>query len=314
MTGARAGSALPLVVEPAAKRFGTVHALAGASFEVRHGELLGLLGPNGAGKTTLINAIAGRVKLDTGVIRLFGRALSCTDKRPELGVVPQELGVYKLHTAKENLEVFGKLYGVSGPALKERVAWALAWAGLEDRASEPVVRFSGGMKRRLNIACSLLHSPRLVLLDEPTVGVDPQSRERIYEMLAVLQGFGVSMVLTTHHLEEAERHCERIVIIDHGRTVAAGTLPELMTATVGSARTLTVTLSRPLAMGAAITGDAEVGPERRTVTLPVRDVGRDLSALLAQLRDAGGEISDIGLSGATLQDVFIALTGRELRE
>jgi ABC-2 type transport system ATP-binding protein len=307
-------NAVPLIVESAAKRFGTVQALAGASFDVRRGELLGLLGPNGAGKTTLIKAIAGRVKLEAGVIRLFGRVLSPGDQRPDIGVVPQELGVYKLHTARENLEVFGKLYGVSGSMLKERVAWALAWAGLEDRANEPVGRFSGGMKRRLNIACSLLHSPSLVLLDEPTVGVDPQSRERIYEMLATLQASGVSMVLTTHHLEEAERRCERIVIIDHGRTVAAGTIAELMASAVGSVRTLTITLGRPLAAGAIIADDAEIDAARRTVTSPVRDVGRDVPALLAEVRASGGEITDIGLSGASLQDVFIALTGRELRE
>jgi ABC-2 type transport system ATP-binding protein len=306
--------ARPLVVELATKRFGLVQALAGASFDVRRGELLGLLGPNGAGKTTLIKAIAGRVKLDAGVIRLFGRALSNTDKRPEIGVVPQELGVYKLHTAKENLEVFGALYGVGRSTLQARVAWALAWAGLEDRAHEPVVRFSGGMKRRLNIACSLLHSPRLVLLDEPTVGVDPQSRERIYEMLGVLQASGVSMVLTTHHLEEAERRCDRIVIIDHGRTVAAGTLPELVASTVGSARTLTITLGKPLAAGAMITGDAQIEAGGRTVLLPVHELGQEVPALLAKVSAAGGEITDIALSGASLQDVFIALTGRELRE
>jgi len=248
---------LALSVEGAEKRFGANVALAGASFTVRRGELVGLLGPNGAGKTTVIKAIAGRVRLDAGAIILFGRTLTLDDKRPEIGVVPQELAVYSLLTARENLEVFGALYGVGPAALAERVDWALEWSDLKDRAREPVKRFSGGMKRRLNIACSLLHGPKLVLLDEPTVGVDPQSRERIYEMLAALQRQNVSIVLTTHHLEEAERRCERIVIIDHGTIVAAGTPAELI---------------------------------------------------------AGGTVTGVAMGGATLQDVFIALTGRELRE
>jgi ABC-2 type transport system ATP-binding protein len=305
---------LPLVVDRVEKRFGDVRALAGASFDVRRGELLGLLGPNGAGKTTMIKAIAGRLRLDAGAIRIFGRVLSRGDKLPEVGVVPQELAVYKLHSAKENLEVFGKLYGVGGRALGQRVKWALHWSGLEDRAKEPVGRFSGGMKRRLNIACGLLHEPRLLLLDEPTVGVDPQSRERIYEMLAELQSAGVSMVLTTHHLEEAERRCERIVIIDHGRAVASGTVRELMSSTVGTSRTLTVTLAQPLAASVPVPAGALVDHDRRELRMPVGDVASDVPERLRQIAAAGGQVADMGLAGATLQDVFIALTGRELRE
>ena len=308
------GTELPLAVDDAEKRFGDVRALAGASFDVRPGELLGLLGPNGAGKTTMIKAIAGRAKLDAGSIRLFGRRVTHGDKRPEVGVVPQELAVYKLHTARENLEVFGRLYGVSGRTLAERVKWALAWSDLEDRANEPVARFSGGMKRRLNIACSLLHGPRLVLLDEPTVGVDPQSRERIYEMLAALQADGVSMVLTTHQLEEAERRCQRIVIIDHGRIVAAGTVRDLMSAALDGSRTLSVELSSPLPVDAMLPAHATLDAERRALRVSVRDVGADVAGILADLSAAGGHVTDITLSGATLQDVFIALTGRELRE
>ena len=219
-----ANAALPLEVAGARKKFGDVEALAGASFDVRPGELLGLLGPNGAGKTTVIKAIAGRLHLDAGTIRVFGRTVTPRDSRPDVGLVPQELAVYPLLTARENLEVFGTLYGVSKSELQRRVSWALEWSDLKDRSGEPVKRFSGGMKRRLNIACSLLHDPKLVLLDEPTVGVDPQSRERIYEMLSALRQAGVSIVLTTHHLEEAEQRCDRIVIIDKGRIVASGTL------------------------------------------------------------------------------------------
>jgi ABC-2 type transport system ATP-binding protein len=234
MTTVAAGT-LPLMVRDARKSFGTVRALDGASLDVRPAELVGLLGPNGAGKTTLIKAIAGRLGLDAGELQLFGRKLSPSDKRPEIGLVPQELAIYPLLTATENLEVFGRLYGVPAPEIAARVKWALEWSDLKDRAHEPTKRFSGGMKRRLNIACSLLHAPKVVLLDEPTVGVDPQSRDRIYEMLAALRHDGVSIVLTTHHLEEAERRCERILIIDHGRIVAAGTLDALLAKSGGGA-------------------------------------------------------------------------------
>ncbi|HEY7059123.1 MAG TPA: ABC transporter ATP-binding protein, partial [Vicinamibacterales bacterium] len=225
-----------LTVTVARKRFGDVVALDGATLALREGELLALLGPNGAGKTTLIRAIAGRVRLDAGEIRLFDSSVDGRRTPPELGIVPQELAIYPLLSARENLEAFGRLQGLSRRELGERVAWALKVAALDDRASEPVKSFSGGMKRRLNIACGVLHRPRVVLLDEPTVGVDPQSRERIYDMLTELTAAGVSLLLTTHHLEEAEARCSRTVIIDRGRVIASGTLPELVDRTVGRHR------------------------------------------------------------------------------
>jgi ABC-2 type transport system ATP-binding protein len=308
------GTADALVVDGAVKRYGNVVALDGASFSLRRGELLGLLGPNGAGKTTAIRAIAGRTTLDGGRIALFGRTLTHRDRRPELGVVPQEIAIYPLLTARENLEVFGAVSGVTGAALEARVRWALDWAGLADRAGEPTTRFSGGMKRRLNIACSLLHSPAVVLLDEPTVGVDPQSRERIYDMLLQLRSSGVSVLVTTHHLEEAEQRCERIVIIDRGRIVAAGTVGDLVREAIGGARTLSVTLARPLADGGILPASLSVDDSGRRITTTVADVGRDLPAVIGHVAAAGGEIVDVDLSGATLQDAFIALTGRELRE
>jgi ABC-2 type transport system ATP-binding protein len=307
-------AAWPLRVEQAVKKFGDVPALAGATFDLGRGELLGLLGPNGAGKTTIIRAIAGRVRLDAGVVRLFGRALNPGDARPEVGVVPQELAIYPKLTAAENLEAFGRLNGVSGAALGQRVAWALEWSDLSDRAREPVLRFSGGMKRRLNIACSLVHEPTVVLLDEPTVGVDPQSRDRIYEMLGQLQRTGVSIVLTTHHIEEAERRCERIVIIDHGRIVAAGTPGELMRGTQGAARTVKIVLARRMADGVSLPDGTVLDAERRSLLIPVRDIGSELPAVLAHVARAGGDIADLHVAGGSLQDVFIALTGRELRD
>src|SRR4026207_1501387 len=225
-----------LTVSNAAKRYGTVQALDGASFELRAGELLALLGPNGAGKTTLIRAISGRVVLGGGDVRVFDPPVAAGRPPRVLGIVPQELAVYSLLTARENLEGFGRLHGLAGAELSKQVAGALERTGLAERASEPVKQFSGGMRRRLNIACGILHHPRIVLLDEPTVGVDPPSRDRFYVPLAGLAAEGVSLLLTTHHLEEAEARCSRTVIIDHGRVIASGTLPELGDQTVGTER------------------------------------------------------------------------------
>ena len=286
-----------LQVSDARKKFGATTALAGASFELRQGELLALLGPNGAGKTTLIRAIAGRVKLDGGTVRLFDREVAWGRTPPELGIVPQEIALYPLLTARENLEIFGRLQGLAGPALKEHIDWALDCTALTDRQKDYVKAFSGGMRRRLNIACGVVHRPRVVLLDEPTVGVDPQSRDRIYEMLATLTDTGVSLLLTTHHLEEAEARCSRTVIIDHGQVIASGTLPELVDQTVGKDRLVTLRLSNGT-----------------TESARMRDVAADLPPMLARVRDAGQQVEDVEVRGPSLQSVFIHLTGRELRE
>lgn len=305
---------VPLRVEAAEKRYGAIAALAGVSFAVQPGELVGLLGPNGAGKTTAIKAIAGRVALDAGSIALFGRTLAPRDARPEIGVVPQEIAVYPKLTARENLEVFGALYGVDRGALAARVDWALEWSDLKDRANDTTITYSGGMKRRLNIACSLLHDPKIVLLDEPTVGVDPQSRECIYEMLAVLRKNGVAVVLTTHHLEEAEQRCQRILIIDHGRIVASGTLDELVRSTLGDARAVHVVLDSPWPSGVAAPDGSKVSDDGRSLHADLPDLGASLARLLDTVGKAGRAVTDIKLTRSTLHEVFIALTGRELRE
>jgi ABC-2 type transport system ATP-binding protein len=301
-----------LTVTGARKQFGNVVALDGATLALRQGELLALLGPNGAGKTTLIRAIAGRVQLDSGEIRLFGRIPAGRKTPPELGIVPQELAIYPMLSARENLAAFGRLQGIARKDLTDRVKWALAMTALDDRADEPIKGFSGGMKRRLNIACGVIHEPRVVLLDEPTVGVDPQSRERIYEMLAGLTRAGVSLLLTTHHLEEAEARCTRTVIIDHGRIIASGSLSELVEQTVGRHRLVTLRLDAPVSTppnGAEIDAD-----DARLVRAKVSDVARDLPALLAAVTAQRRAIEDVEVRGPSLQSVFIHLTGRELRE
>jgi ABC-2 type transport system ATP-binding protein len=306
-----------LTVASVRKSFGPVKALDGASFELHQGELLALLGPNGAGKTTLIRAIAGRVRLDAGEIRLFDRALGNGRTPRELGIVPQEIALYPLLTARENLDAFGRLQGLAGKDLRQQIDWALDRTGLADRASEPIKQFSGGMRRRLNIACGILHRPRVVLLDEPTAGVDPQSRERIYDVLAELAASGVSLLVTTHHLEEAEARCERTVIIDHGRVIASGTLGQLVDQTVGRHRLVTLQMDGPLPGDVASAGSVplEIDPaDARVVRTRMHDVAAQLPALLESVRRAGRSVEDVDVRGPSLQSVFIHLTGRELRE
>jgi ABC-2 type transport system ATP-binding protein len=306
-----------LSVTEARKSFGAVKALDGASLDLRQGELLALLGPNGAGKTTLIRAIAGRVRLDAGEISLFGQPAGSGRTAPELGIVPQEIALYPLLTARENLSAFGELHGLAGTDLRRQVDWALDRAGLADRASEPIKQFSGGMKRRLNIACGVLHRPRIVLLDEPTVGVDPQSRDRIYDMLSDLANEGVSLLLTTHHLEEAEARCSRTVIIDHGRVIAQGTLAELVDQTVGRHRMVTLRLDAPLPDGQTLVREPDTIVDASDATrLRTRlfDVASELPVLLDRVRRTGRSVEDVDVRGPSLQAVFIHLTGRELRE
>jgi ABC-2 type transport system ATP-binding protein len=209
---------------------------------------------------------------------------------------------------------------MSGAELSRQIDWALASTALSDRAAEPVRQFSGGMRRRLNIACGILHRPRIVLLDEPTAGVDPQSRDRIYDVLAGLAAQGVSLLLTTHHLEEAEARCSRTVIIDHGRIIAAGTLGELVDQTVGRYRLVTLRLDT--AAGDATIAEITRGSQTiqvdpadpRQLRARMRDVAIELPPLLDRVRRAGRSVSDVEVRGPSLQSVFIHLTGRELRE
>ena len=310
-----------LEIRDARKDFGSTRALDGLSLSLGEGELLGLLGPNGAGKTTLIRAISGRVRLNAGTVTLYGRTLEPGVPRPNLGVVPQENALYPLLTARENLETFGQLNGLDGKHLRERTAWALEWTGLADRAKSQVRAFSGGMKRRLNLACGVLHEPKLVLLDEPTVGVDPQSREKIYDMLSGLRSAGTSLLLTTHYLEEAEARCERIVIVDRGRAIAAGTLPELVEQAGLTGRRVRLSLDRPLAGGAtpgahgtAVPAGFARGEDPDVLTATIADVAHELPGLLSRLQSAGLGVRDLEVRSASLQVVFLALTGKELRE
>jgi ABC-2 type transport system ATP-binding protein len=296
------------------RRFDGIQALDGLSLELGVAEWIGLLGPNGAGKTTLMHAIAGLVKVDEGSFELLGEATDPTRSRRArrlLGLVPQEVALYPQLTARENLETFGILHGVDQVDLPGRIGWALDWTGVGTRAREPVDRLSGGMRRRLNIACAVLHEPRVVLLDEPTVGVDPQGRERIWEMLQELRSKGASLIHSSHQLHEIESTCDRVLIMDRGRILAEGRLDQLIAGASSLERSLRVRFSEPptrlqLASHFRVQGTSIHGG--------VRDLAEELPWLLQASRDAGLEVLDIHLEAPSLEDVFTHVTGRELRD
>jgi len=304
------------------KRFRKVEAIGGVSFTLHAGERLALLGPNGAGKTTLIRCLAGRTKPDAGSIDLLGERLPATGGRDRLGLVPQDIAIYSDLTTKENLVAFARFHGLRGKEVSQRVAWALDWTGLVDRQNDLVGGFSGGMKRRVNLACGVMHSPSVLLLDEPTVGVDPQSRQRIFEMLDQLRDTGTSILLTTHHLDEAEQRCDRIVIMDHGRVIADGTLDELIQKTIGVSRQVRLRIDRPLKRPLSpwhaspihgTLGDA-LRADDRCLQTHVNDVAGQLPALLQGVSAAGYAVLNVEVHSPSLHDVFLHLTGQELRD
>src|SRR5579863_557480 len=306
-------SALPLEVHALVKSFGATKAVSGVSLELRGGECLGLLGPNGAGKSTVIRAIVGRVIPDAGRISVFGSAAGSAEARAALGWIPQDLAVYPRLTCKENLLSFGRYHGLSGRKLTESVAWCLDWAALQDRAGEVAKNLSGGMKRRLNMAAGIIHRPRVVLMDEPTVGVDPQSRIRIFEMIEALRAAGTAIVYTTHYMEEAERLCDRIAIIDHGRIIAEGTKEELVERSFGRR-------SQVLARFAGGKDEIEAWAKRHggrvtgeTAEFTIEQAG-EIAPLLDDATKAGLELMDLSLRRPNLESVFLHLTGRELRD
>ncbi len=310
---AMTGLARPLEVERLVKRFGELTAVDDVSLAVAPGECLGLLGPNGAGKSTLIRSIVGRVIPDGGRVAVFGSAAASTAARMALGWVPQELAIYPRISCRENLGAFGRYYGLHGQGLAEAIQWCLHWAALEDRGGELAKNLSGGMKRRLNMAAGMLHRPRVVLFDEPTVGVDPQSRNRIFEMIEALRAAGTALIYTTHYMEEAERLCDRIAIIDHGRIIASGTKEELVRGAFGARSQVLARFSGDEAAIAAWTernggrmnnGTAEFTIEQAT----------EIARLLDDAAKAGLGLVDVSLRRPNLESVFLHLTGRELRD
>ena len=308
-------NARPLEIRDLSKSFGGRRALDGVSLDLDAGEVLGLLGPNGAGKTTLVRTVAGRVEPEGGRVRILGLAPSDVTAAAARGWVPQEIALYPLLSPRENLWTFGRYQGLSGGALSAAIASSLDWIGLADRADEKTSPLSGGMKRRLNIAAGTIHSPKVLLLDEPTVGVDPQSRERIYGMIGELRERGVSLLYTTHYMEEAERLCDRIAIIDHGRIIASGTLEDLVRKTLGSRKAVTLEATSPIPTSLAEKLRRLSGAVNGTkVTLSVDDAATGVRDLLALFDAEKVGVRDLALKSPTLEQVFLQLTGRELRE
>ena len=310
---ATSGSQLPLRVDSVVKRFGAVTAVDGISLGLRRGECLGLLGPNGAGKSTLIRSIVGRVIPDAGAIQVFGAPSDSMTARQALGWIPQELALYPRLTCYENLYAFGRYHGLGGRLLDDRIEWCLRWATLTDREQALVNTLSGGMKRRLNMAAGLVHDPRLALMDEPTVGVDPQSRNHIFEMIEKLRAEGMSIIYTTHYMEEAERLCDRIAIVDHGKIIALGTNADHVRNAFGSrSQVLARFTGAPEQTAAWVAqrgGHTVDGTAQFTVDHPT-----DIAKLLDDSAKAGLELVDVSLRKPNLESVFLHLTGRELRD
>jgi ABC-2 type transport system ATP-binding protein len=307
----------PLRIDRLVKRFGQVTAVNGITLELRSGECLGLLGPNGAGKSTLIRSIVGRVIPDAGTIQVFAAPADSTAARNSLGWIPQELALYPRLTCRENLQSFGRYHGLSGATLEQAVDRCLGWSTLTDRVGELVKNLSGGMKRRLNMAAGMIHQPKLVLMDEPTVGVDPQSRNHIFEMIEKLRDEGMSIIYTTHYMEEAERLCDRVAIVDHGKIIALGTNAELVQNAFGSRSQVLarfagadVETNERVALWVAQHGGQPVdGAAQFTIEHPT-----EIAGLLEDSAKAGLELLDVSLRKPNLESVFLHLTGRELRD
>ncbi len=301
------------------KRFGDVLAVAEVSFEIAPGETYGLLGPNGAGKTTSISMIAGLLEPDTGRITVDGTEVTTRSVEPKraIGLVPQDLAIYPDLTARENLRFFGRLYGMDRRHLSRRVDEVLEVIGLADRADDRAKEYSGGMKRRLNIGIGLLHRPKLLILDEPTVGVDPQSRNAILESIEHLSDQGMAVLYTTHYMEEAERLCRRVGIIDQGRVMAEGTRRELVEM-VGQKDRIRVNAVGALVAAAAglrtIPGIDQVTVGDGTMELLVGDAGSVLAPVMAEMARAEVAVTAVTIDEPDLEAVFLHLTGKALRD
>jgi ABC-2 type transport system ATP-binding protein len=307
-----------LTVERLSRSFGAIRAVEAVSFEVRPGEIYGLLGPNGAGKTTTISMISGLLKPDAGEVSVAGVAFWSNPQQAKriMGVVPQELAIYEELSGRENLEFWGRMAGLSSRDARTRTVELLAALTLTDRAKDAVKTYSGGMKRRINLGCALLHRPKLLLLDEPTVGIDPQARLNILEFIRNLRASGTAILYTTHYLEEAESLCQRIGIIDHGRLLAEGTLAELQERLGGD---------RLFALEADFRNSSpEVWDsfhqrfrviQKSDKQLVVAAIGaRDPADCLKELLSLPVQVENVTLKRPSLNDVFLQLTGRELRE
>jgi ABC-2 type transport system ATP-binding protein len=307
-----------LKVQGLTKAFGAIQAVDHVSFEVQPGQSYGLLGPNGAGKTTTISMICGLLQADAGDVLVAGTPFGSDPQRAKrrMGVVPQELAIYEELTGRENLEFWGRLAGLSAAEARARGTELLEALSLTERAGDAVKTYSGGMKRRINLGCALLHRPQLLLLDEPTVGIDPQARLNILEFIRRLRGSGTAILYTTHYLEEAETLCERIGIIDHGRLLVEGTLAELQDR-LGGDRLFVIEGDLQKAAPEAWDGFSRrfrviQKTDRQMVVAAIG--ARDPSECLKDLLALPIRVENVTLKRPSLNDVFLQLTGRDLRE
>lgn len=295
-----------IVVRDLRKSFGSLAAVSGVSFDIARGETFGLLGPNGAGKTTTISLLVGLLAPESGSVEIAGESDPTRPlARRQLGVAPQNLALYEELSAFENLAFFGRMYGLSGSQLHDRIAWSLEFAELTDRRRDRVQTFSGGMKRRLNLACALVHDPQVILLDEPTVGVDPQSRNHMFESIERLRAEGRTILYTTHYMEEARRLCDRVAIMDHGRILALDTVSNLI-ARYGGVSVIRGELDQAPAAD-VVPADWLDGLQLRCESAkPVEDLQR--------LIGAGVSFTTVEIARSDLESVFLRLTGRSLRD
>jgi ABC-2 type transport system ATP-binding protein len=294
------------------KDYGERHAVKAIDLAVTRGEILGLLGPNGAGKTTTLSMASGVVTPSRGRVSIAGIDLAKQPRlaKAKLGLVPQDIALYEELSATQNLRYFAALYGLRGAVAQERIAWALGVVGLADRANDVVKTYSGGMQRRLNIAAGLVHKPELLFLDEPTVGVDPQSRNHIFETVRTLRASGITVIYTSHYMEEVEALCDRVAIMDGGDIVALGTVPELVATYAGRGIELELAGDIDAAVAAA-SAHATVTREGNLVRV---EPSAGLAPVIAAIEGSGATIARIESRQASLETAFLALTGRALRD
>ncbi|QDT39114.1 ABC transporter ATP-binding protein [Stratiformator vulcanicus] len=305
------------------KSYGPIRAVEGVSFTVDAGEVFGLLGPNGAGKSTTMMMVCGALKPDDGTIQICGTKLTPHDRqlRRLIGIVPQDLAVYPEMTARENLAFFGRIYGLKGSTLRYRISDALDRTGLAPRADDPSGTFSGGMKRRLNFGVALLHQPRILILDEPTVGIDPQSRSHLLESVRQLTNDGMAVIYASHYMEEVQAVCDRVAIVDQGRVVAEGPMEKLLSRVASELRL------RVSNDGAALPPDlAQIAAiERRldgdtSIVIDCARLGGDrplssiLTSALAHIQNTGGRLESVQTTEPNLERLFLELTGNSLRD
>jgi len=306
-----------LEVSNLSKTFGNVEALKRVSFSIQNGEFYGLLGPNGAGKTTTINIISTISQPDTGYVKINGMDLKnhSIECKKSIGVVPQEIALYNELSAHENLMFWGSLYSLNYADLQNKIDETMSLMGLTDRKEDKIKTYSGGMKRRINIASALLHSPKILIMDEPTVGIDPQSRNLIFDVLEELHKNGMTIIYTTHYMEEAERLCDRIGIIDHGNIIAEGTIDELReTSKAEESINIHVENSEHINTEKIKQIKNCLDISNGVITFSSKNSGKDLPLILMELNKAEVGISQIEIHKVNLETIFLNLTGRKLRD